>query len=444
MARFKKYTFVVLVITSAVFSLTGTLVDENNRPIENISISCGTGVTNSASDGSFKIGEESTINPIVSEKLSKSIMISSNRLHFTLNATSKVSINIFSVQGKSILREIFLAHNGSNSIALPELSHNVYILQLEYDGNKYLYKLAPLGSGYKSLSLNQKRSSLPSESHKIIDTLRFHSDEFCDLYYPITNYQGDMGQIVLYSKNTELLNWETQTEYHIYDLPYILYNNITGVYDSSLPPLHYNQSVALDSSKDTSIYYWRWHLSEELNLPLFPQLIYGKKPWESWSSTDIPEVPTESKLPINLEDINALSAQYSYSLQTTGKHNTAFDLWITNSMLSDTNSIVGEIMIWIDGNKTSDIPLISDSLKVDDEYYDFYYTKKWKYPYYLFYKRNKGNSGDLDLLPFINYLISHNYISVSDYLASVEFGNEVWSGNGLLKLHNFNIDLNSN
>ena len=58
-----------------------------------------------------------------------------------------------------------------------------------------------------------------------------------------------------------------------------------------------------------------------------------------------------------------------------------------------------------------------------------------------FVKKNNTWNGQIDILPFISYLVENNHISSNDYLVDIEFGNEIWAGTGLLELTDYNITI---
>ena len=60
----------------------------------------------------------------------------------------------------------------------------------------------------------------------------------------------------------------------------------------------------------------------------------------------------------------------------------------------------------------------------------FYDGKMQYWNYFAFVLDQKITEGQVDLKPFIDYLINHRLISGNHYLASVEFGNEIAYGRG--------------
>ena len=63
--------------------------------------------------------------------------------------------------------------------------------------------------------------------------------------------------------------------------------------------------------------------------------------------------------------------------------------------------------------------------------------KEGKWRFHKFILANNTKPRELDVMDFIRFL--RHKISPSLYLASVEFGNEVWSGRGVTVVKYFNV-----
>lgn len=225
--------------------------------------------------------------------------------------------------------------------------------------------------------------------------------------------------------------WLCETELHLIATPYWLFNNVTGIYSEQNSP-EFEQCIALDASGEETAYLWKWDLSRAIDRPLYPQIIFGKKPWEEWS--------TSGDLPKRISDLKSAVTHVAYSsfASEQDKTNAAYDIWITNDPQSHTAHIEAELMIWISGEILPPFASISEET-LDGEIYDFYYHDAWENPYIVFRRKTPAYDLSLNIQSFLTRLIEKGYITESHYLASVEFGNEVHAGFGETRVSSFSV-----
>jgi hypothetical protein len=169
--------------------------------------------------------------------------------------------------------------------------------------------------------------------------------------------------------------------------------------------------------------------------PYYPEVIYGKSP----SST----VSTTSNLPVKIESLESLDVSMDVSMKPYTKYNFAFDIWITNNTESSLADITDEVMVWLVWTPGQEGEYVLDTL-VDG--YNLYQHRVYDITspveqnrYDQFTAAKQGIPSKINLLAFLNHLRKEK--DDLRYLASIELGNEVWSGEGVTSVTMFRIDL---
>jgi hypothetical protein len=213
---------------------------------------------------------------------------------------------------------------------------------------------------------------------------------------------------------------------------FIIENNVWGKADIT----DYKQCIFQEAG-DTLTFGWSWNWpSADGSVKAYPEIIYGNKPWAQSSTTP--------NLPIQLSEMNEIIVTYDTVTEATGVYNFAFDIWITFSDEINPENISREIMIWV--NNAGMIPAgeATDIITIDGEKYAFYAgdvnTGEWLYV--AFVKEVKSESAMLNIHNFLTYLIENEYMSSEEYLASIEFGNEIVQGSGEVVFYNYTINMN--
>lgn len=213
---------------------------------------------------------------------------------------------------------------------------------------------------------------------------------------------------------------------------YKVQNNVWGFYAGAYDS-KYTQCVFKDP-QDSDLFGWEWNLESPSKLPSYPRVEFGWNPWESESTTE--------KLPRQIETLKSVNVSFEQNFSSNGVYNTSFDIWVSNSEIPDSDNIAAEIMIWVDANKVPDTPMTKGNIIIGNESYDFYKNTSWNdFPLFIFIKKDKQWTGEMEILPVFNYLAENHHISPKSYLADIEFGNEIWSGYGSMELRNYRIEV---
>jgi hypothetical protein len=181
---------------------------------------------------------------------------------------------------------------------------------------------------------------------------------------------------------------------------------------------------------------WEWDWPQGApDVASYPCLSYGWKPWNSSSTTPL--------LPLQLSKVKKALITYDLALDAEGIYNLSFDAWLTSEERPAEINITGELMIWLTRKTLRPDGVSSQSVTIDGEGYDFYHGKPphagW--PYLAFIKKNDRVSGTTDLKKFLDFLLKNKHISKKDYLASIEFGDEVVYGKGRTEFKKYSVEI---
>jgi hypothetical protein len=178
---------------------------------------------------------------------------------------------------------------------------------------------------------------------------------------------------------------------------------------------------------------WDWPASSTA-VRSYPSIRQGWQPWTTRS--------TFSKLPIQVSAIRRIAASFNVTTKQTGAYNAAFEMWIVGSHRPTPRSIRTEIMIWTDRNGMVPAGSKIDTVTLDGRTYDLWHNPQhggWRYV--AFVAHRKQLSGSLRLDSFVAECVRRGFVDPSDYVADIEFGNEIVSGKGTTVLHSISFTI---
>jgi len=223
--------------------------------------------------------------------------------------------------------------------------------------------------------------------------------------------------------------------------PYVFENNQWGKAKANGP---YSQCLLSRTVDGAPQYGWSWEWPGfNASVFAYPEIIYGWKPWSGGESTD-------PKLPMKITDIQTMKMRFDIDLQASGGYNLAPEIWLTStgeaSVRAAPARITTEIMFWMNRENIQPAGIFMEKLAVDGVDYQL-----WKldstgdkgngegWAYYAFMSAKPQNKATLDIRQFIQYLLSKNYIAAENYVASIEFGNEIAGGKGTAWLKEYSL-----
>ncbi len=201
----------------------------------------------------------------------------------------------------------------------------------------------------------------------------------------------------------------------------------------------WSQCIGLKANADgTAAARWKWDWpASGSNVKAYPEVIYGQKPGGTSTTPDLPR---------QVNGLNELVVSYDYTTTTSGSGNLAFDVWLTDTDNPDTFGvppITTELMIWVDnfgslgpGGNWEEV------IKIDGVPYSLYTAKNWGDGWdYVAFVMTEPQTGDINVVSFLKYMKEKGLITGEEYVASVEFGNEVVGGKGETFLNMFSVSV---
>lgn len=182
---------------------------------------------------------------------------------------------------------------------------------------------------------------------------------------------------------------------------------------------------------------WFWHKRFPSRHPIYPEMIFGWKPWLDHSTTD--------KLPKKIGEIQALILEVNYSTTADkySHYNVLVDVWITRSNPPSPDKITDEVGIylethgiWVERQKSKSLRRGYELVEINGTSFIYVRGESFSWRLHKFYLAGEKPE-KIDIMALIKYL----GLSGDLYVASVEFGNEVWMGKGLTIVRGFRVEV---
>ena len=182
---------------------------------------------------------------------------------------------------------------------------------------------------------------------------------------------------------------------------------------------------------------WDWKYQGD-NVKAYPEVVFGHKPGYPKSTT--------MTLPRRLASLQTIVVDYDVQTEREGAGNMAIDMWLTsvpNPTVFAVPPITHEVMIWLEvfGPMYTGGQQV-DKVRINGTLYRVFVGEKfgmgWRYVAFAPNSPMKAQDS-MDLMPFFMYLRSKGLITTQEYLATVNFGNEIISGTGDTKLNRFAV-----
>jgi hypothetical protein len=197
--------------------------------------------------------------------------------------------------------------------------------------------------------------------------------------------------------------------------------------------------------KDSTVPFgWKWDWPKERldDVKAYQSLSYGWSPWA--------DVRTNTILPMKIGNIAELRVDYETVVNASGKYNLSFDLWIAENF-GNTDpkelNVSREFMVWVDSKEVDFDPYwYVGIVTIGGEEYIFYRIEGLKgtlrsRDFMVFVKKTPMLRGSIDMEDFLAYLLGKNYLTEDEYLKNIDFGDEVWYGEGEATINRFDVSL---
>ena len=190
---------------------------------------------------------------------------------------------------------------------------------------------------------------------------------------------------------------------------------------------------------------WNWP-GVDPSVFAYPEIIFGWKPWSGGK-------PSDPRFPLKVGDIQYLVMHYAVETEASGSYNLAPEIWLTRggqwSEEPNPRLITAEIMFWMDYKDTArpagdviDEPTI-DGIQYElwkaDNIGDMGNGKGWVL--YSFKSPVIQHEGSISIHALLRHMIKKQFVRADEYVASVEFGNEVMGGTGTTWVKRFQVEV---
>jgi hypothetical protein len=225
---------------------------------------------------------------------------------------------------------------------------------------------------------------------------------------------------------------------------YVLLNN---VWNKGAAHGSYYQDVFKGTADGRDFLGWSWNwLSNGKTVVSYPEVYCGSTPWD-------PEHGTAPEFPFRIGS-NKVSATFDIDIKATGKYDMAFDLWTLSTLPNTRENLTHEIMIWnVDKTgsnwtwaKNLGSPVIDGTtfdVYKDPNHVDVTGASPIRWTAIIFIARKSVLKATWDLDEFLDFLVEKGELSTNHYLCNVELGVETYYGNGVVKIFDYSVDVQS-
>jgi hypothetical protein len=193
---------------------------------------------------------------------------------------------------------------------------------------------------------------------------------------------------------------------------------------------------------------WTWYWpGMDRSVFAYPQIMWGWKPWSGGK-------PSDARFPARVGDLKSLTMDFEVQTDAQGTYNLAPEIWLTSSgawsEAPNPKLITTEIMFWMDYQQgATPAGSIVDRPVINGVAYEL-----WKmdnignkgdgtgWTIYSFKSPTIQHAGRIDIQALLAYMVGKGWVSKDEYVASVEFGNEVMGGSGTTWVKRFEVNAN--
>jgi hypothetical protein len=170
---------------------------------------------------------------------------------------------------------------------------------------------------------------------------------------------------------------------------------------------------------------WQWSGGSNAQVKSYASAILGWHwGWHFPQST--------SGLPVQISANRNVTCSWTFRPTTAGTFNVAYDLFASTSA-NPTGDPTDEIMIWL--NRTGGAGPIGGTaaiVNVAGTSWELHTGSNGYWNVYSFVRQTNTASATLNMMEFLNVLVTRNLMASSKYLLSIEAGTEVFTGTGQL------------
>ena len=189
---------------------------------------------------------------------------------------------------------------------------------------------------------------------------------------------------------------------------------------------------------------WIWPGTDS-SVFAYPEIIFGWKPWTGGKSSD-------KRFPMKLSDMRHLQIHYDVETEAEGSYNLAPEVWIishrSGAGAADPKLITAEIMFWQEASGVAQpAGTVVDRPEVAGLTYELWQKDHagdngvggWRL--LSFKTPTTLRKGTVPVDALLRYLLQKGLIGANEYIATVEFGNEISGGSGTTWVKKFVVDV---
>jgi len=166
----------------------------------------------------------------------------------------------------------------------------------------------------------------------------------------------------------------------------------------------------------------------------YPEVAYGFSPYGNVANG----TANGAGFPASLHDLVQLDLDYDVNIAgNVSGFNVAYDIWFTSRPYGTAEEVTTELMIWVHRGSAAPFGTLVGEYVDGDFRAQIYNTGT----YIALVLDGDRLSGTIDVASIIDHLVSIGLMDRSEYLESIEFGSEVFSGTGSLTINNFDFTL---
>ena len=235
------------------------------------------------------------------------------------------------------------------------------------------------------------------------------------------------GQTIIKTEENSSFPWKEFT----------INNNKWGAY--KIKKGTYDQTIFLENG----VAGWKWTTpGKSYGVLGYPMIFLGVTAWNKLNEID------RDNYFKNIGEINQFNVSYDMAINVNDeKYNLSFDFWLHNSPKVAFETIATEVMIWEDYNKFKPFGKKKGKITTKSGQYEVYVGKIFKkelnkgWDYIAFVRLNKRKKGELNILEFTKYIQDNNLSPKAPYLSSFEFGTEILTSTGELKINKYEVNI---
>ena len=210
-------------------------------------------------------------------------------------------------------------------------------------------------------------------------------------------------------------------------------NNIWGYQAATFNDWQQCIGVISELGNTSARWVWDWKDEPASGVKAYPEIIYGKKPGKP---------STNFILPAKVQSIQRLILDVDYETIATGKYQTLINVWVTDSgYANDWTSppILREIMIVIE--KSNHNLSKWKTCVIGNQIWNTHIENPINSWQRISFEMSESLTGiqQFNLKEFLDYLKSIRELNNNDYISSIEFGTEIYSGQGETRVKKFKV-----